>query len=97
MLTNIFPVKIVINVFCGSSRSLMIEFTRQPLTSFCIFFNCSLLRENKAVSEPEKKADKIKKPNKQIVSIIKIIKLLGLSKYNHHNFIKNHQIAHNKI
>ena len=67
----------------------MIASTRQPLSSFCIFFNCSLLRENSAVSEPEKKADNIKKPNKPIASIIKIIKLLGSSKHNHRNFLKN--------
>ncbi|MBA7614455.1 hypothetical protein ES703_21719 [subsurface metagenome] len=81
MFTNIFPIKIEINVLWGSSRSLIIDFTRQLFSSsFCIFFNCSLLSEKRAVSVPEKKADNIIKPNKAITSNINIIKLRGSSK-----------------
>ena len=59
--TIVFPSRMMMSNSRGFFRSLKIRLLLR-LLFFSIFFNWIFVSEKKAVSEPEKKADKSKKP-----------------------------------
>ena len=60
-LTSSFPIKIVVIKRRGSERKSEIMRKRRG-SSFCSCFNLALVKEKKAVSEPEKKAERKRRP-----------------------------------
>jgi len=65
ILTSILPTRIVARVRLGDKRSLDIVFENLGLFTWILFF-WKLLKENSAVSEPEKNAENISKTKSKI-------------------------------
>ena len=90
--TIVLPRRIIISSSLGLRNNLVILFDDGDLP-FSNFFNCNLVNEKKAVSEPEKKADRNRKPTIAIYKKFSSTKLFFslyffpiLFFFNFHNF-----------